>query len=40
VIAAPQFEPGALKLTVTWPLPAVADAPVGAPLAKILEQPD
>jgi hypothetical protein len=31
VIAAPPFEAGALKLTLAWPLPAVAVPIVGAP---------
>ena len=31
VIGAPPFDAGAVKLTDAWPLPAVADTPVGAP---------
>ena len=31
MIAEPPLEAGGVKLTVAWPLPAVAVAPVGAP---------
>ena len=31
VIGLPPFEAGAVKLTVAWALPAVAETPVGAP---------
>jgi hypothetical protein len=34
VIAAPPLEAGGVKLTVAWPLPGVADTPVGAPGAE------
>ena len=31
MIAEPPFDAGAVKVTVAWPLPAVAVTPVGAP---------